>query len=185
VNCNWLAIGNEEGAIQIVHSQHSSTREIAERSLRPKECSNVSLFRAHDNALFTLKWYDRDSKVISGSGDQSIRIHDVVTGQATHQLQGVGSVKCIDTLAGDDNILISGSRDGKIYIWDIRTCMRKARTGASEGVNIPTCQLGNPSTSFAECHQSKGFVHSVTSLKSIDHDLLVSGGDQSDSINFW
>ena len=73
---------------------------------------------AHTNAIFDLEWnhHDNDDSLITGSGDQSIRLWKIdqldqpVSTFRSHN----GSVKTVSFQPGDPHCFASGARDGHL-----------------------------------------------------------------------
>jgi WD40 repeat protein len=90
--------------------------------------SHTLKFRSHDNAVFDLLWIKQHSDatntcdtILSGSGDQTLKIWNIETQQDIVTLYGhVGSVKSVSQHTRSSHIFASGSRDGSIGLWDDR-----------------------------------------------------------------
>ena len=79
-------------------------------------CFNVSDFplypawQVHSNAVFDLEWLEREDKILSGSGDQTIVLHDVPTGDKLETFRGhVYSINSISARVGDDGLYFLNS----------------------------------------------------------------------------
>ncbi|KAF9586345.1 hypothetical protein BGW38_006547 [Lunasporangiospora selenospora] len=59
--------------------------------------------------------------MISVSGDQTARIHDVETRRCVGTFSGhSGSIKSVSRKYEDDNIFATAGRDGSVLVWDVR-----------------------------------------------------------------
>jgi denticleless len=97
-------------------------------SLEPQRTT----FQPHENGIFDVKWSLDDSLLATASGDKSTRICSVETQNILQLLQThTSSVKCIAWDPSHRDILSTGSRDGKICVWDLR--MASGRAGIREG----------------------------------------------------
>lgn len=82
-------------------------------------------FRAHDNAIFDATWMANDTRIVSASGDATVRVFDPETLFRTALCRGATqSVKCVRTFdsdgSGSDAVLVSSGRDGAIRLHDLR-----------------------------------------------------------------
>ncbi|KAF6762574.1 cell division cycle protein cdt2 [Ephemerocybe angulata] len=111
-----LAVANEEGTVHIFDT--SKRRDWDPEPQR-------STLQPHQNGVFEVKWDETDSRIATCSGDKSARITDVKTGTITHALQGHSStIKCVTWDPNHQKLLATGSRDGTICLWDLRTSER-------------------------------------------------------------
>jgi WD40 repeat protein len=55
----------------------------------------------------------------SGSGDQTVRLWDVKTGQARATLEGFAKSVTSVAFSGDGTLLAAGSADATIKLWDV------------------------------------------------------------------
>ncbi|GJX66279.1 denticleless protein homolog isoform X2 [Tanacetum coccineum] len=77
-----------------------------------KEKARVSEWLAHDNAIFYLCWI-------------KIKVWDVQEKKSIAILtRYTGSVKSISVHPSNDDVIVSGSRDGFVALWDLRGCQR-------------------------------------------------------------
>ena len=78
-------------------------------------------FQSHYNGVFNIKWGPDDSILATASGDKTTHITCVETQQVVQILRGHSStVKCIAWDPSRPDLLSTGSRDGNIYLWDLR-----------------------------------------------------------------
>ncbi|KAI8891756.1 WD40-repeat-containing domain protein [Globomyces pollinis-pini] len=72
---------------------------------------------SHDEAIYCVQF--DDSKIISGSRDNTIKYWDLETGKCQRTFQGhLGSVLCLQY---DSSVLVTGSSDSTIIVWDLFT----------------------------------------------------------------
>jgi WD40 repeat protein len=111
---NLLAVGGEGSDVEIVKLM----RNRGAPNVPPVKRYSINCFH---NALFSLKWFENDRLLATGSGDQALGIQDVTKGRTVTTLLGhKGSVKSIDVHFSNKDLLASGGRDGQILIWDLR-----------------------------------------------------------------
>ena len=85
------------------------------------ECENYGVMTGHKGAVLDLRW-SRDSKVIySGSADTTVASWDLETGLRIRKHEGHEEVvNCIDITKRGQELILSGSDDGSVSIWDPR-----------------------------------------------------------------
>jgi denticleless len=81
----------------------------------------IATFQALQNGIFALSFSPSDLMLATGSGAQVSEIFDVETGTVLSRLQDhMGTVKTVEFSSFNENIVVTGSRDGSIKIWDLR-----------------------------------------------------------------
>ncbi|KAK5163313.1 hypothetical protein LTR04_002578 [Oleoguttula sp. CCFEE 6159] len=85
------------------------------------ECDNYGILQGHKGAILDLHW-SRDSRVIfSASADMTLASWDLETGQRIRRHTGhEETINCMDLSKRGEELLVSGSDDGYIGIWDPR-----------------------------------------------------------------
>ncbi|KAL6708845.1 hypothetical protein ACN47E_002252 [Coniothyrium glycines] len=85
-------------------------------------CENYGILTGHKQAVLDLHW-SRDSKVLfSASADMHLASWDIETGERIRRHPGHEEViNCMDVSKRGEELLVSGSDDGYIGIWDTRT----------------------------------------------------------------
>ncbi|ETO13769.1 WD repeat-containing protein, partial [Reticulomyxa filosa] len=91
------------------------------------------IFKGHENVVRSVKYGSNklENTILSGSEDKSVRLWDIRSGQQSQMFNGHKSevwtvkyspfiVKNIE-FGGNSNVICSGSRDGIIQFWDIRS----------------------------------------------------------------
>ena len=112
-SCNTnslIAIGEEEGGIQLIDSASSL------------DFSNPYVsFRPHHNAIMDVAFSSDDYMLATASGDQTSRVIDMHTQQTICILSGhKSSVKQVHFQPNDDHMITTSSRDGSVLVWDLR-----------------------------------------------------------------
>ncbi|KAF1955377.1 WD40 repeat-like protein [Byssothecium circinans] len=85
-------------------------------------CENYGILTGHKQAVLDLHW-SRDSRVLfSASADMHLASWDVETGERIRRHPGHEEViNCMDVSKRGEEMLVSGSDDGYIGLWDTRT----------------------------------------------------------------
>ncbi|KAK0557685.1 hypothetical protein OC846_000252 [Tilletia horrida] len=76
--------------------------------------------KGHENSIYCIRmdstFFDGAGRIVSGSRDRTIKVWNRGTGECVHTLTGhVRSVLCLQY---DDELLVSGSSDHSILVWD-------------------------------------------------------------------
>ena len=87
--------------------------------------------------IWSLQWSADDKEIIAGTGDASLYIYDVTTGRTVVKVEGHGDdVNAVayagKAFEGSENVIITGSDDREIKVWDRRTLGQ--RRGKAVGV---------------------------------------------------
>ena len=108
---NWdpclLSASDESGEIYVISL-----------SERPEISGQL---HAHNNSIFHVGWSGDDKYLLTGSGDQTAGVWDLQRFSGSLLVKHTGSVKCIKNSPVSASVYATASRDGKIYIWDLRT----------------------------------------------------------------
>ena len=85
------------------------------------QCDNYGVLTGHKGAILDLRW-SRDSRVIfSASADMTLASWDLETGLRIRRHEGhMEIINCLDISRRGEEVIISGSDDGSIGIWDPR-----------------------------------------------------------------
>ncbi|KAL8698831.1 MAG: hypothetical protein Q9224_001672 [Gallowayella concinna] len=85
------------------------------------QCDNYGVLTGHKGAILDLQW-SRDSQVLfSASADTTVASWDLESGLRIRRHEGHEEViNCLDVSKRGEEILVSGSDDGYICIWDPR-----------------------------------------------------------------
>ena len=85
------------------------------------DCNEITSINPHNNSIFHVGWSLDDHYILSGSGDQTGGIWDVERDIGSILSKHTGSVKCIRNNPSSPSVYATASRDGQIFIWDVRT----------------------------------------------------------------
>eukprot|EP01006_Ploeotia_vitrea_P001847 TRINITY_DN105784_c0_g1_i1.p1 TRINITY_DN105784_c0_g1~~TRINITY_DN105784_c0_g1_i1.p1 ORF type:complete len:629 (-),score=61.91 TRINITY_DN105784_c0_g1_i1:243-2129(-) len=101
----------------------------------------VHTLKGHTHYVLCLQFNLQTMTLITGSGDNNVRVWDMDTGTCTKILYGhTGFVCCLQF---EDNLLVTGSKDTKMMLWDI-TKGKRVQNGIFEGhtSDVQTLHMG-------------------------------------------
>ncbi|KXS21639.1 WD40 repeat-like protein [Gonapodya prolifera JEL478] len=180
-----LAVVDEGGSVHLVDT--SSADMSNQKPLRT--------WTAHQNAIFDVAWTSDDSKIVTASGDQRGRVWDVERALSVANFEGhSSSVKAVATCPTEPHIYATGSRDGKVVIWDTR-CVGTMDEGGARTFKpanvIVNAHVSGRSTSRPPSKQRKtsspvvsGSVTQVAFSSRTPHCIFSSGSGDG-TIKLW
>lgn len=131
---NTIAVGGMDDSVTI-YDRSSTT------------CAKKSVLLSHQGYISALKVLG--DRLLSGSGDSTIRLWDTSTGQEVTTFCGHrGDCTDLDTLRDNPNIFVSGSVDASCRLWDARSGKTTRWFRAKYGVN---CVSLFPTGSMIAC----------------------------------
>ncbi|KAK4751304.1 hypothetical protein SAY87_004786 [Trapa incisa] len=181
-----LAVSDEDGYVNLFDTQKkflasASNQENSDRA-------QIGDWIAHQNAIFDICWIKDDSKILTASGDQTIRLWDVQERKCTGVLMGhKGSVKSLCPHASNSDIVVSGSRDGSFIIWDLR-CNHATTSprGELRIVSNSIVQGAHLPRKHNRRKRGKAASMSITSVLHLKDEVsLATAGAVDSIIKFW
>ncbi|GAQ82389.1 hypothetical protein KFL_001100030 [Klebsormidium nitens] len=151
----------------------------------------IDTWQAHSNSIFDIAWLQNDTHLLTGSGDQVIRLWNLEAQRCVQELRGhQGSIKSVCVQATQNNCLASGGRDGAIMLWDLRTAVRATRPSGrvySRCDPVATIKNAHPSPLVAPRRRSsKDAAAGVTSVLYLkDGTIIASSGHADGVIKYW
>ncbi|CAD8213446.1 unnamed protein product [Paramecium octaurelia] len=82
---------------------------------------DLNQFDAHNGSVYTICFSPNGTTLASGSGDNSVRLWDVKTGQQKAKLDGHTHYVYSICFSPDGSKIVSGSEDRSIRLWDVQT----------------------------------------------------------------
>ncbi|XP_076885128.1 uncharacterized protein LOC143534551 [Bidens hawaiensis] len=183
-NAHILAVTGEDGYVCLYNTslKFPSSATSAENA----EKARKGQWLAHDNAIFDVCWIKDDTNLLTACGDHSIKVWDIQQRKCVQLLTGhTGSVKSISAHPSNNDIIVSGSRDGSFALWDLR-CSKSTRS-PSDTLTIATVQGAHTSSNGkTRGRHSKAASMSVTSVLYMKDEVSIATAGAVDSvIKFW
>jgi len=91
-----------------------------------------TIFNGHKGGIYALK--SHGDTLVTASGDKSIRIWNMTTGECTHILNGHTSGVCCISYDDVEKIIVSGSWDKTIRVWNLKNGESKILRAHVNGV---------------------------------------------------
>lgn len=99
----------------------------------------------HDNIVSSVCVCHGNSRAVSASHDNSIKIWDLESFSSVHTFTGHKDViHCVCSHPTQSEVFLSASRDGNICLWDTRKSKPAARLNTSPLFGSPTCVAWQP-----------------------------------------
>ena len=108
----YIATGSSDWTIEVWEVK--DTQLLSEADLGDP----LWIFRGHAGTVTTVAFSPKSKMLASGSTDQRVRLWDLTTGQPLHTFSNHTSKISALAFTGDD-VLVSGSSDGTVFIWDL------------------------------------------------------------------
>ncbi|GAV70234.1 WD40 domain-containing protein [Cephalotus follicularis] len=179
-----IAVSDENGYLSLFDSRkkfHSfaSHHDNAEKA-------KISDWVAHQNAIFDLCWIKEDSRILTASGDQTIKVWDPQEKKCTVVLSGhTGSVKSLCSHPTNSDLVISGSRDGSFAVWDLR-CRTSSRNEDFYISSTAMVKGAHLSPQARRTRRGKAASMSITSVLYLKDEVSIATAGAVDSIvKFW
>lgn len=165
-----LMTSGESGTINIITLENSQT-------------SHTSTFNAHFNTIFDSVWSHDDTRILTASGDLLGAVWDSETFRNVAKLKGHGgSLKCIKQAPNNVHMVATASRDGQIFLWDLRTANHTAENREISPVGC----VSNVANSIIYRGGRKKFAESYTGLEFVADGVIVAGISAYDAdIRLW
>ncbi|GLJ48887.1 hypothetical protein SUGI_1031120 [Cryptomeria japonica] len=180
-----LAVSDEEGFVSLFNTR----RRLPSFMSCEQETVNARTerWRAHYNALFDLCWIRDDAWMLTASGDQAIKLWDVEARAGLGIMKfHTGSVKSLCSHPLQSELFASGSRDGTIAFWDMRSASSSCDQTNEECflpvASIIDAHIANHGRRVQRNKASKS-ITAVLYLK--DERVIASAGAADSVVKFW
>ncbi|OIT32001.1 PREDICTED: denticleless protein homolog A-like [Nicotiana attenuata] len=182
-NSHILAVADEGGYVSLYNTRlkfpPSSTHQ------QNAEKAKMSEWVAHENAIFDVCWIKDDTNILTASGDQCIKLWDAQEKQCIRALMGhTGSVKSICSHPTNQDIIVSGSRDGSFSLWDLRSSCSSSQIFSIP--SIAAIHKAHVSPRQRRVKGGKATSMSITSVLYLKDEISIATAGAVDSvIKFW
>jgi denticleless len=165
---NLLGLVDEDGSVSLI-----DTRQPASDSL-------IKSWTAHKNAIFDIEWVG-ENQLVTASGDMHMILWDTSNQTPIEVFTGhTSSIKSINVHSSNQNLIVSGSRDGSIMMWDTRV---NPRGGSQRPVNAVYGAHTKPSHSSTK--HAKVNMGGVTSVLFHQDHFIASVGASDGFVKLW
>ncbi|KAH9450201.1 hypothetical protein Pst134EA_026923 [Puccinia striiformis f. sp. tritici] len=150
----------------------------------------ITTFQGIQNGIFALAFSGSDKILGTGSGAQISEIFDIETGNCLGRLQDhKGTVKTIEFHPDHHHLILTGSRDGSIKLWDLRIISSNLISHDGSPFHSPVITIKNAhDEKFIGKKRRKGVnlpsVSSVLWSRIRDHQLY-SAGSSNGVVKLW
>ncbi|XP_044759806.1 U5 small nuclear ribonucleoprotein 40 kDa protein [Coccinella septempunctata] len=108
------------------------------------ECENISVMTGHTGAVMDLRFSRDGSNIFTASTDHTLGLWDVPTAQRIKKYKGhTNFVNCLDVARRGPHLIVSGSDDNTVKIWDIRK--KQSITSLSSSYQVTAVSLNDTS----------------------------------------
>ncbi|KAI5067067.1 hypothetical protein GOP47_0017595 [Adiantum capillus-veneris] len=180
-----LAVADEEGFVSIFNTCRKLPSSL--NAPRLTDSTRKEFWLAHSNAIFDICWAQDDRHMLTASGDQTVRLWDIEARAGLGVMKGhSGSVKSLCVHPSQPELYASGSRDGSVAIWDVRSS--SSHHAANERSFLPVSMVKGAHIlkQRKRVRGSKGVTMSVTAVLFLkDETMLATAGAADGIVKFW
>jgi WD40 repeat protein len=117
IHSSSRSVSQEVASVPPIVNMSASSQSVPSES-DPSRRVAVQVLVGHENPVYCACFYPGENKLVTGSGDRTLRIWDWRTGVVVEVLSGhTGEVSEVD-VSRDGKMIVSGSRDSTVRIWD-------------------------------------------------------------------
>ncbi|KAJ3413450.1 hypothetical protein HDV05_008019 [Chytridiales sp. JEL 0842] len=165
------------------------------------DCSNYNVLKGHQGAVLEVQWSRDNNQVFSASTDKTLGIWDASTGARIKKIKGHHSfINTLSVSRKGPELLVSGSDDSSIRVWDPRAPKRAAHM-FQEKYQVTAVAFGDEHTVFsggidneikvwdlrkgAVSYELRGHLDTITGLRlSPDGGFLLSNA-MDNTVRIW
>ncbi|KAK2401065.1 hypothetical protein P8452_07857 [Trifolium repens] len=143
----------------------------------------ISEWRQHKDTVFDVCWLKEDTRIVTASWDESVKIWDVEQKTCLRKLwEHKDGVETVCSHPTNDDIIVSGSNDGSFRLWDLRCNSSTAvvdahlydRYGVVEAMKITSVLWLKDQVSIAT-GGSKDSVPKIWDIRNLNRDVSPIG----------
>ena len=166
-----LAFSNGSGTYLLTGSADRSVR-LWNPSATKQNANLIQTYTAHGYEVLDLAVCEDNSKFASVGGDKTVFLWDVSTGQTVRRFNGhAGRVNAVAFGGEGDSVLVTGSFDGTVKCWDLRSRSEKAIMSFSEAKDSVSSVAVRGGEVFAGSVDGRVRVYDL-SMGCVDVDVL-------------
>ncbi|KAI3665980.1 hypothetical protein L6452_44616 [Arctium lappa] len=182
-NAHILAVTGEDGYVSLYNTRFKYSYSATENENADK--ARICEWLAHDNAIFDVCWIKEDTNLLTACGDHSIKLWDTEERKDLAILTGhTGSVKSISAHPSNNDMIVSGSRDGSFALWDLRSSKRRRNHLSASPTAV--VQGAHSSSNKTRGRHGKAVSMSITSVLYLKDEVSIATAGAADSVvMFW
>ncbi|KAK2454838.1 peroxisome biogenesis protein [Trifolium repens] len=145
--------------------------------------NKISEWKSHEDTVLDVCWLKEDTRIVTASWDQSVKIWDVEQKTCLRKLwEHTDRVATVCSHPTNDDIIVSGSNDGSCRLWDLRCKSSTAvvdahlydEYGVVEAMKITSVLWLKDQVSIA-IGGSKDSVPKIWDIRNLDRDVSLIG----------
>ena len=200
-----LAVAGEDGAVTVVDvgaprevRRGDRRREAEAHGARSSSFASFATrcrFRAHDNAVFDVRWCRGTERLVTASGDGTARLFDSETATELGAFSfHRGTVKAVAVRPGSGgDVFATCGRDGAIALWDARVSNRRDGGGITSArgpgpgpAPVAAVARAHEATTTMKTRARANRASSVSSAAfAHDGQVLLSAGAADGLVKLW
>ncbi|KAH7845341.1 hypothetical protein Vadar_000851 [Vaccinium darrowii] len=187
-----MANSRSRSFFQDISSRELNGFRVRKRPYPDNELSNFTRIGAvamEHSGIFSppmaLSFCKEDTRIITASGDQSVKVWDAEEKKCITTLTGhTGSVKSTCSHPTNPDLIVSGARDGLFVLWDLRCS--NSRYGRPSPIPLAEVRDAHKSPHSKRVRLGKAAATSVTSVLYLKDEISIASAGAVDSIvKFW
>lgn len=145
------------------------------RLFNPLNGRLIQTFSAHGYEVLDIEVSEDNARFVSGGGDKTVFLWDVATAQTLRRFTGHSArVNCVAFGGEGDSIVLSGSFDGTVKVWDAKSRSEKPIMSFSEAKDSISSVAVNGHEIFVGSVDGRVRVYDL-SMGHVDVDVVAPG----------
>lgn len=137
--------GHDKGVNRVIAAPHvggalSASRDTTVKLWKANEDTAALTLKKHELSVQAIGLADDGSKALSGSRDYSLCLWDLAAGALVNTVSiSRNVVTCLRWVPGEPHLVVQGSEDLRLRLWDVRTLSKPAATIEGKFTYFPLC----------------------------------------------